>query len=89
MKLMDLKIISVLTPCLLDAMFITGRTKQMVTSQANMNVVLGRDKTGKMAYIYHFVEETHSYELLMVQMVSEIGTVCIPLDAYAACLILY
>lgn len=72
-----------------DAIFISSRTRLKLTQQVNMNVVLGADKVGKQAYIYQYVEKSHSYELLMTQTVSEIGTVCIPVDEYVSCLILY
>ena len=72
-----------------DAMFISSRTRHTFSRQANMNVVLGAERIGKTAYIYQFVEETHAYEFVAAQTVSEIGTVCISLDDYASCLILY
>lgn len=72
-----------------DARFISSRARQKLTQQANMNVVLGEEKAGRQAYIYKFSEENHKYDLLMTQTVSEIGTVCIPVDEYVSCLILY
>ncbi len=72
-----------------DAMFIDSRTKAALSEQANLNVVLGKEKIGKTAYIYRLSEEKQEYELLMVQSVSEIGTVCIPIHEYVSCLILY
>lgn len=72
-----------------DAMFVSSRTRHMLNGTAYMNVVLGKEKTGKQAYIYQFVEEKQVYELQTVQTISEIGTICVSIDDYASCLILY
>ena len=72
-----------------EAKFISSRTRMQFTQQTNMNVVLGEEKVGKQAYIYTYNEETHSYDFITAQTVSEIGTVCIPIDSYVSCLILY
>lgn len=73
----------------LDAKFISSRTRMQFAQQTNMNVVLGKEEAGKPAYIYSYNEEAHTYDFLAAQTVSEIGTVCISLDEYVSCLILY
>lgn len=72
-----------------DAMFISSRTRRNFNKPVNMNVVLDKEKTGKIAYIYQFVEEKQEYELQTAQTISEIGTICVSLDDYVSCLILY
>ena len=72
-----------------SAKFISSRTTMQFEQKADMNVVLGEEKVGKQAYLYTYNEEAHSYDFIGVQTVSEIGTVCIPVDTYASCLILF
>lgn len=72
-----------------DAMFLSSRTRLKLAMPASINVVVGQDKAGKTAYIYTLSETTKTYELLTAQVVSEIGTICIPVEEYISCLILY
>ncbi|MBO5031735.1 MAG: hypothetical protein J6D08_07590 [Lachnospiraceae bacterium] len=72
-----------------DALFLSSRTKILFTQKTNLNVVLDHADIGKTAYIYRLSDQTGLYEFMEVQTISEIGTVCIAIEDYADCLILY